>query len=101
MKLAYSPATESIVPNQTSTNNLELRLLPYWKGVKRYRSSTTLSQQVKPQVYYQSILASNDHPTVASGKIVGFHTRADMYFSRLPTTIKIKLWRNFEAQFTR
>ncbi len=100
MQLAYSPVMESTIPNDTSANNLELRLLPYWKGVKQYRANQQ-NQKIQPQVYYQYILTSNDHPTVASGKIVGFYTRADMYFSRLPTPIKVKLWRNFEGQLGR
>lgn len=98
MKLAYNAAVEFELPTQTSVNNLELRLLPYWKGVKQYRAKQ-LHQHIQPQAYYQSILASNDNPTVASGNIVGNYTRADMYFSRLPEAIKLKLWNNFQGSF--
>jgi hypothetical protein len=86
------PASE--MPTQLSSNNLELRLLPYWKGVKHFRTSV-VSEQMTPQDYYWTIISSNKNPTLVNGKVVAFNSRADMYFSRIPPHIIAKLWRNF------
>ncbi|PTQ87694.1 hypothetical protein [Agitococcus lubricus] len=82
------------LPIELSSKNLELRLLPYWQGVKHYRAQA-LEQYICPQDYYWNIVASSHYPTVANGKVVGLHSRADIYFSRLPVEVKNKIWRNF------
>lgn len=82
------------IPTELPSKNLELRLLPYWRGVKHYRINQ-LDQYISPQDYYWNIVGSRQHPTVANGKIVSFSSRADMYFSRLPANITQKIWRNF------
>ena len=86
------PASE--MPTQLSSNNLELRLLPYWKGVKHFRTSA-ISDQMTPQDYYWTIISNTKNPTLVNGKVVAFNSRADMYFSRIPPQIIAKLWRNF------
>lgn len=86
------PATE--MPKQLSSKNLELRLLPYWKGVKHFRTSS-ISQYMTPQDYYWVIVANNKNPTLVNGKIASFNSRADIYFSRIPPHVTAKLWRNF------
>jgi hypothetical protein len=82
------------IPVELSTTNLELRLLPYWSGVKHFRTAR-LAQQWTPQDYYWHIVRNNQNPTVVGGKIVSFHSRSDMYFSRLPLYTQHKMWFNF------
>ena len=84
------------LPTELATTNLELRLLPYWCGVKHFRHAH-LEQKLPPEDYSPYILRHNQNPTVVSGKIVSFHTRSDMYFSRLPREIQNKMWLNFGA----
>lgn len=84
----------SDMPVELSTTNLELRLLPYWCGVKHFRHAQ-LNQQSTPQDYYWHIVRHNHNPTVVSGKIVSFNSRSDMYFSRLPLYTQHKMWLNF------
>ncbi|MCP5177533.1 MAG: hypothetical protein H6997_08265, partial [Moraxellaceae bacterium] len=86
------PAIE--LPIDLNTQNLDLRLLPYWSGVKHFRQAQ-LNQQSTPQDYYWHIVRHNQNPTVVSGKIVSFHSRSDMYFSRLPLYTQHKMWFNF------
>ena len=86
------PAPE--MPIEFSSKNLELRLLPYWKGVKHFRMSR-VSEQITPQDYYWTIVSNNQNPTLVNGKVIGFNSRADMYFSRIPPHISAKLWQNF------
>ena len=86
------PAPE--MPIELSSKNLELRLLPYWKGVKHFRTSR-VSEQMTPQDYYWTIISNNQNPTLVNGKIIAFKSRADMYFSRIPPHISVKLWQNF------
>lgn len=87
----------SDLPTELSSKNLELRLLPYWRGVKHYRTNA-LEQYISPQDYYWNIVGSRQNPTVANGKIVSFSSRADMYLSRLPASVTQKIWRNFGAE---
>ncbi len=84
------------LPTQLSSENIELRLLPYWSGVKHFRT-TAIAQHMTPQDYYWTIIANKRNPTLVNGKISAFNTRADMYFSRIPAHVKAKLWRNFGA----
>jgi len=84
------------LPIDASTEHLELRLLPYWSGVKHFRTNALFNQQ-SPKDYYWQILRHNQNPTVVDGKIVGFHTRSDMYLSRLPHKLQLKMWQNFGA----
>ena len=86
------PAPE--MPIEFSSKNLELRLLPYWKGVKHFRMSR-VSEQITPQDYYWTIVSNNQNPTLVNGKVIAFNSRADMYFSRIPPSIATKLWQNF------
>jgi hypothetical protein len=86
------PAPE--MPIGFSSKNLELRLLPYWKGVKHFRTSR-VSEQITPQDYYWTIVSNNQNPTQVNGKVIAFNSRADMYFSRIPPSIATKLWQNF------
>ena len=85
------------IPTELPSTNLELRLLPYWRGVKHYRINQ-LEQHISPQDYYWNIVDSRQHPTIANGKIVSFSTRADMYLSRLPAGVTQKIWRNFGVE---
>ena len=85
------PAPE--MPIEFSSKNLELRLLPYWKGVKHFRT-TRVSEQITPQDYYWTIVSNNQNPTLVNGKVIAFKSRADMYFSRIPPHISAKLWQN-------
>ncbi len=78
------PAPE--MPIEFSSKNLELRLLPYWKGVKHFRMSR-VSEQITPQDYYWTIVTNNQNPTLVNGKVIAFKSRADMYFSRIPPHI--------------
>lgn len=90
-----SPTLPSIeLPALTETHNIELRLLPYWSGVKHFRTAN-LNQQFSPHDYYKYIVQHNQNPTVVGGKVVGFNSRADMYFSRLPFYVQQKMWLNF------
>ncbi len=82
------------LPIDLNTQNLDLRLLPYWSGVKHFRQAQ-LNRQSTPQDYYWHIVRHNQNPTVVSGKIISFHSRADMYFSRLPLYTQHKMWFNF------
>lgn len=91
--------TASLVPSvdlpiDASTEHLELRLLPYWSGVKHFRNNALFNHHT-PQDYYWQILRHNQNPTIVDGKIVGFHTRSDMYLSRLPHCLQHKIWQNF------
>lgn len=84
------------LPIDATTENLELRLLPYWCGVKHFRTNL-LFKYHSPQDYYWHILRHNQNPTIVDGKVVGFHTRSDMYLSRLPHSLQHKIWLNFGA----
>ena len=86
------PALE--MPIEFSSKNVELRLLPYWKGVKHFRTSR-VSEQITPQDYYWTIVSNNQNPTQVNGKVIAFNSRSDMYFSRIPHHIYAKLWQNF------
>ncbi len=91
-RLLAIPAPE--MPIEFSSKNIELRLLPYWNGVKHFRTSK-LSEQMTPQDYYWTIVSNNQNPTLVNGKVIAFKSRADMYFSRIPPHISAKLWQNF------
>lgn len=84
------------LPIESSTYNLELRLLPYWNGVKHFRTNS-LDKYLSPKDYYWHIIRYSQNPTVVSGRVVGFHTRSDMYLSQLPQKLQHKIWVNFGA----
>lgn len=59
------------LPINASTEHLELRLLPYWNGVKHFRTNLLFKYHT-PQDYYWHILRHNQNPTIVDGKVVGF-----------------------------